>query len=258
MRGLKGRERLSATCRVPYISACIDRTQHTLVGSNAYLLNDGFGRGNLIRSHHHQFAVCREDTIPREDIENRMLGKERRCKIIQITNNIILAIRPIGSKLKRIASFGGFLDLLLAGLVRTFAVLYLRFVTRRVGVILGVRTIGDNEQLDIFKQSAICPERIIAVSLDLIESFPNRHTSTFEFDMYHRQTINENRHVVPCAVFAFCGRVLMNDLQAVLEDMRLVYQFDVLKTGVILFVEAPVFASFVRKKPFHSLSVNSI
>ena len=220
---------------MPYISACIDRTQHTLVGSDAYLLNDGFGSGNLIRSHHHQFAVCREDTIPREDIENRMFGKERSRKIIQVPNDIILSIRPIRGELKRIASFGGFLDLLLAGLVRPFAVLYLRFVTRGVGVILGVRTIGDNEQLDILKQSAIRPKRIIAVSLDLIESLTYRHTSTLEFDMYHRQTINENRHVVPCAVFAFCGRVLMNDLQAVLEDMRLVNQFDVLKTGVVLF-----------------------
>ena len=164
-----------------------------------------------------------------------MFGKERSRKIIQVPNDIILSIRPIRGELKRVASFGGFLDLLLAGLVRPFAVLYLRFVTGRVGVILGVRTIGDNEQLDILKQSAIRPKRIIGVPLDLIESFPNRHTSTLEFDMYHRQTINENRHVVPCAVFAFCGRVLMNDLQAVLKDMRLVYQFDVLKTGVILF-----------------------
>ena len=220
---------------MPYISACIDRTQHTLVGSDAYLLNDSFGSGNLIWSHHHQFAVCREDTIPREDIENRMFGKESSRKIIQVPNDIILSIRPIRGELKRIAAFGRFLDLLLAGLVRPFAVLYLRFVTGRVGVILGVRSIRDNEQLDILKQSAICPERIIAVSLDLIESFPNRHTSTFEFDMYHRQTINENRHIVPCAVFAFCGRVLMNNLQAVLEDMRLVNQFDVLKTGVIFF-----------------------
>ena len=53
--------------------------------------------------------------------------------------------------------------------------------------------------------------------------------------MHHRQTVNENRHVIPCAVFAICGRVLMNDLQTVLEDMRLVNQFDVLKTGVIFF-----------------------
>ena len=164
-----------------------------------------------------------------------MFGKERSRKIIQVANDIILSICPIGSELKRIASFGGFLDLLLAGLVRPFAVLYLRFVTRGVGVILGVRSIGDNEQLDVFKQSAIRPKRIITVSLDLIESLTYRHTSTLEFDMYHRQTINENRQVVPCAVFAFCGRVLMNDLQAVLEDMRLVYQFDVLKAGVILF-----------------------
>ena len=235
MRGLEGRERLSATCRVPYISACIDRTEHTLVGSDAYLLNDGFGSGNLIWSHNHQFAVCREDTIPREDIENRMFGKESSRKIIQVPNDIILAICPIGSELKRIASFGGFLDLLLAGLVRPFAVLNLRFVTSRVGVILSVRSIGDNEQLDVFKQPTVRPKRIIAVSLDLIESLTYRHTSTFEFDMYHRQTINENRHVIPCAVFAVCRCVLMNDLQAVLKDMRLVYQFDILKTGVIFF-----------------------
>ena len=52
--------------------------------------------------------------------------------------------------------------------------------------------------------------------------------------MHHRQTVHQYRHVITGLVLAFRRGVLMNHLQAVLEDMSLVYQFDVLETGIVL------------------------
>ena len=51
--------------------------------------------------------------------------------------------------------------------------------------------------------------------------------------MHHRQSVHKDSDIIARAVLSFCGRILMNDLQTILEDMFLVNQFDVLEAGVI-------------------------
>ncbi len=51
--------------------------------------------------------------------------------------------------------------------------------------------------------------------------------------MYHRQTVDQDRHVITAFAFSGISFVLMDDLQAVLVDMLLVNQFDVLEGAVI-------------------------
>ena len=129
-----------------------------MVGGDEYALKNSFCCSNLIRTHHHQFTLCGKYAIAREDIEQGMFGKEGCREIVQIANNLILSVCPVRSKLKGIAAFGRFLNLLVTCFVGTLTVLHLRFVTCSVGIVFRVRTIGDDEQLNVFKQTTISPE----------------------------------------------------------------------------------------------------
>ena len=116
-----------------------------------------------------------------------MLGEKRLCKIHQIGNDFVVPVRPEGGELKAVAGLFGF--------VPSLALLFDVAAAGGVGIILRVGAVGDDENLDIFKQAACCPEAVALVALDLVERLADGHTAPLELDMYQRQTIDEDGHV---------------------------------------------------------------
>ena len=74
-----------------------------------------------------------------------MLGEERSCEIVQVTNDMVLTVCPIGSELERVIALGGLSDHLISRFVRPLCVLYTGFLTRRIGVVFRFRTVADDE-----------------------------------------------------------------------------------------------------------------
>ena len=103
-----------------------------------------------------------------------------------------------------------------------------------VRIIFRVGAVGDDENLDIFKQAACCPEAVALVTLDLVERLADGHAAPLELDMYQRQTVDEDGHVVARVVDA-CGLlVLVEHLQAVVVDVLFVQQVDVFGRTAVL------------------------
>ena len=63
-------------------------------------------------------------------------------------------------------------------------------VSCRIGVILGVRSIGDDEDLYVLIQSTAGPEALPLVPVDLIERFPDGDASPFELYMDQRKAVD--------------------------------------------------------------------
>ena len=71
-----------------------------------------------------------------------MLGEECFGKVNQVCDNLVVAVCPEGSKLKAIARFLRFLLCRFAHFLDVTA-------SGGVGIILGMRSVGDNENLHI-------------------------------------------------------------------------------------------------------------
>ena len=97
-----------------------------------------------------------------------MLRKEGLGKVYDIRDNLIVGICPVACKLKAVAGLGLFS---LAAL-RVLDGIY----TGSIGVILGQRSVRDNENLHIFEKSAARPKGITLVALNLVERFTDRHS----------------------------------------------------------------------------------
>lgn len=155
-----------------------------------------------------------------------MLGEKRLCKIHQIGNDFVVPVRPEGGELKAVAGLFGF--------VPSLALLFDVAAAGGVGIILRVGAVGDDENLDIFKQAACCPEAVALVALDLVERLADGHTAPLELDMYQRQTIDEDGHVVARVVLARGLLVLVEHLQSIVVDVFFVQQVDVFGRAAVL------------------------
>ena len=154
--------------------------------------------------------------------------KECLRKVNQIRKDTIVGICPEGCKFKAVAC------LFLLG--RTGFCILNGIETGTVGVVLRIRTIGDNENLGIFKQTASCPEGIPLVAVDLIECFSDGNTSAFQFDMNERQSIDQNCNVITVIMLcSLCGtnHILVDNLQEVVMDIFLINDADVLGRTII-------------------------
>ena len=157
-----------------------------------------------------------------------MLCKEGLSKVDQIRNNAVVGIRPEGSKLKAIAGLFllcllriGILDMVEPG---------------GVGIVFGVGAIGDHEDLHKLIQTAGCPKTVPLIAVDLIESLANRHTPALQFDMYQRQTIDQNGHIIAVIVLGTIiggHGVLIDHLQNIVMDVLFVNQDDIFALTVI-------------------------
>ena len=106
-----------------------------------------------------------------------------------------------------------------------------------VGVVLGERAVGDDEQLNVVEQAAARPETVPLVPVDLVERLTDVHAPAFEFDVDQRQPVDEDRHVVPVgipgAALTLADLVLVDDLESVVVDAPLVDQQHILG-GVVV------------------------
>ena len=159
-----------------------------------------------------------------------MLCEERLCKCRQILNGTVLRIRPPGRELKTVGRLRA---------LPTLAPLFDMGVSCRVGVVLGLGPIGDDEQLHVLKQPTARPETVPLVTVDLVECFTDCDAAPLQFNVNHWQSVDEDGDVIavgilsPGVVFIPRSRtphfVLVDDLQPVVVDVLLVEQFDVLR-----------------------------
>lgn len=155
-----------------------------------------------------------------------MLGEKRLCEVYQIGNDFVVPIRPERGELKAVAGLFGFIS--------SLALLFDVAAAGGVGIILRVGAVGDDENLDIFKQAAGCPEAVALVALDLVERLTDGHAAPLELDMYQRQTVDEDGHVVARVVIARSLLVLVEHLQAVVVDVLFVQQVDIFGRAAVL------------------------
>jgi len=98
----------------------------------------------------------------------------------------------------------------------------------RVGVVLGVGAIADDENLHILIQATSSPEAVSLISVYLVERLFELDAPSFEFDMNQGQTIDQNGNIISGVVAPLFLLILVDDLKKVVVDVPLVYQIDVL------------------------------
>ena len=155
-----------------------------------------------------------------------MLGEKRLCEIYQIGNDFVVPVRPEGGELKAVAGLFGFIS--------SLALLFDVAAAGGVGIILRVGAVGDDENLDVFKKAACCPEAVALVALDLVERLADGHAAPLQLDMYQRQAVDKDSHVVARVVIARALLVLVEHLQAVVVDVLFVQQVDVFGRTAVL------------------------
>ena len=155
-----------------------------------------------------------------------MLGEKCLGEIHQIGNDFVVPIRPERGELKAVAGLFGF--------IASLALLFDVAAAGGVGIILRVGAVGDDENLDVFKKAACCPEAVALVALDLVERLADGHAAPLEFDMYQRQAVDEDGHVVARVVIASSLLVLVEHLQAVVVDVFFIQQVDVFGRAAVL------------------------
>ena len=81
-----------------------------------------------------------------------------------------------------------------------------------IRVILCVSSVGYDENLHIFIQSAACPETISLIAVNLVERLFELDTSPLQFYMHKRQSIDEYGNIVAGVVVSLLLLVLVDDL----------------------------------------------
>ncbi len=236
LRCLERSERLARTGRVPDVSSGIECAERLVVRRDLDLLQDPLGRDDLVRTHHQQVAIRGEHAVLRQDVQQRMLREERFHERGQLRDRLVVRVGPPTGELERVARLPALAStarLLLLGQVP---------VASAVGVVLRQRAIADHKQLHILEQARARPEAVTLVTIDLVERLADVHATPLQLDVHHRQPVDEHGHVVPVGVlrttigsgtFAAPDLVLVNDLQLIIVDVRLVNQRNVLRRPII-------------------------
>lgn len=226
LRRFEGGQRFAAACCVPDVPACRQCSRLLVVGRNLNAGQNTLGRRNLVRTHHQQQVFGRKDAILRQDVQQRMAGKERASKVHQIGNDAVFPIRPKGRKFKAVAC-------LFAALSGRSGAFFNVAVAGRIGVVFRVRAVGDNENLHILIQAAASPKAVPLVTVDLVERLFDGHTAPLQFHMNQRQTVYQNRDIIAVIIVAAVLHILVNDLQAVVVDVLFIQQRDIDRRAVL-------------------------
>ena len=228
---------------MPDVTTTLDTAVFLIIIGNFDTIEDSFRSCNLVRTHNHQHILGRKNAVLRKNIQNRVPCEKGLCKINQIRNNTVIGICPKTGKLKTVTGLG---------FTRSFfLMLFFRIPSGTVGIIFRIRSIGNNKNLNILIQSASCPERIPLIAVDLVECLADGYSSTFQLNMYKRQTIDKNRNIIAvimlCAVVcanhtaqvalsAALGSihlVLVDYLQPVIMDVLFIYKCNILGRTII-------------------------
>ena len=226
LRRFEGGQRFAAACCVPDVPACRQRSRLLVIGRNLNAGQNTLGRRNLVRTHHQQQVFGRKDAILRQDVQQRMAGKERAGKVHQVRNDAIFPIRPKGCKFKAVAC-------LFAALSGRSGAFFNVAVAGRIGVVFRVRAVGDNENLHILIQSAARPKAVPLVTVDLVECLLDGHTAPFQFHMNQRQTVYQNRDIIAVIIVAAVLHILVDNLQTVVVDVLFIQQRNIDRRAVL-------------------------
>ena len=213
---------------MPDIPASGDGTVFLIVIGDLNAVQDPLSGRDLIRTHDHEHAFRSEDAISCQDIQDRMLGKERFGKVDQVGDHPVVGVRPERGKLKAVAGlflfdFSGrcILDGVIAG---------------GVGVILGIRAVGDHKDLHVLIQSAPCPEAVPLIAIDLIKRLTDRNAPALQFDMHEGKSVDQHRHVITVIMLRsgiLSYDILIDHLHAVVMDVLLIDERDVLGCPIV-------------------------
>ena len=226
LRRFEGGQRFAAACCVPDVPACRQCSRLLVVGRNLNTGQNTLGGRNLVRTHHQQQVFGGKDAILRQDVQQRMAGKERAGKVHQIGNDAVFSIRPKGRKFKAVAC-------LFAALSGRSGAFFNVAVAGRVGVVFRVRAVGDNENLHILIQSAARPKAVPLVTVDLVERLLDRHTAPLQFHMNQRQTVYQNRDIIAIIIVAAVLHILVDNLQTVVVDVLFIQQRNIDRRAVL-------------------------
>ena len=177
---------------MPYVATACDISVLLVVVCYLDSVEYTLGCDYLIRTHNEEHIFRCEYAVSGKDIEYRMLREEGFCEVYEVGYDAVVSVCPEGSKLEAVACL--FLLCLLRACV--FDVVE----ARCIGVILGIRTIGDNEYLCEFIESGCRPEAVSLVSVYLVKRLSDWYTTAFELDVDKGKTVDEDCYVVAVVV----------------------------------------------------------
>ena len=183
-------------------------------------------RDDLIRSHHEELSIDGEDTVLRQDREECMLRKKRLCKVYEISDRSIGMVCPPARKLEAITRFFSLF-------ARSRLLLLDMGESCRIAVVLRMSSIGYDEELDIFKKSARCPEALSLIAIDLVECFLYSDSSSLELDMYERESIHEDSDIIAIGPHTIIGGILIDDLECIVVDITLIEEIDIFILAIV-------------------------
>ena len=209
---------------MPDVTTCPDGALPLVIDSRLYPLQNLLRSGYLIGAHHQQLLLYIEYAVFRQDIQDSVLGEEGGSEISEVCQQVVLLIRPVGCKLKSVP----------VRLVLTLSAGVLCLLGKACGVriVFRFRAVRDHKHLHEVEHGPACPERIPQITVDLVESLLDAHPSALQFDMHQWQTIHEDGHIVAVLISAL-HLILIDHLQAVVIDVGLIYQTDILRLAII-------------------------
>ena len=191
-------------------------------------VDDLLRSADLVRPHDHQQPLTGEDTVFGDDVEKGVLGKEGLGEVRQVGDGHILGVGPPRRELKGVAGVPTLSRFLLAAVLPDMG------KARGVAVIFCLRAVGYNKDLHILEETGAAPERLSLIAVDLVEGFADGHATALQLHVdEQREAIDEDGHVVAVVTRAALGRVLVDDLQAVVVDISLVEDADISALAVV-------------------------
>ena len=225
LRRLERGQRLARACGVPDVAAGLDGPLPVVVDGRLYAQQYLLRCSYLVGAHHQQLLVDVEHAVLRQDVQDGVLRKECRREVADVRQQRVLLVCPVRCKLKRVA----------VGLVLAWAAVGLLLLGEACGVRVVFRfcAVRDDEYLHVVEHSAACPERVPQVAVYLVEGLLDGHAPALQFDMHQRQTVHQYRHVVAVLMGTVGHLILVDYLQAVVVDVGLVDELDVLRRAII-------------------------
>ena len=137
-----------------------------------------------------------------------MLGKEGLGEVHKVRDSTVVAVCPERSELKAVGGFLAAIPMVTLALLDVAE-------PGSVGVVFGVGTVGDHEDLDILIESGTGPEAVPLIAVDLVECLFQGYAPAFQFYMDQRQTIDQNVHIIAVVLLgpvSLSHLILVDDL----------------------------------------------
>ena len=152
-------------------------------------LEDCFGRGDLVGAHDEELTGGVEYTVSGEDREDRALGQECGGKVGEVRDRVIGSVGPPAGEFVGMGIGGG-------NFTATSHVFSDVRETHGIGVVLGVRAVGDDEDLHVSEETISSMKGVALVAVDLVESLPQVFAATLEFNVDERQAVDQDGDVI--------------------------------------------------------------